>query len=202
MNKRARLLVACGLMATWSPAMAIEEPAYTVLRKSDAFELRRYEPYVVAETSVAAPADEAGNAGFRILADYIFGNNKGARRIEMTAPVAQEPARIAMTAPVSQAPAPGGYLVQFTMPREWTLATLPEPNDKRVVLRSVPARTVGVVRYSGTSSQDLYEAKLASLKEALGKEGLRWKGEPVWARYDPPWIPWFLRRNEIWLEID
>ena len=120
----------------------------------------------------------------------------------MTAPVAQTPTKIAMTAPVAQSPQAGGYVVQFAMPPEWTLDTLPEPTDPAVTLRAVPARTVAVIRYSGTWSQERYAEHLASLQSALAEAGLRWRGEPVWARYDPPWKPWFLRRNEIWLELD
>ena len=181
--------------------MAIDEPRYTVLRTYDAFEVRRYEPYLVAETLVSASADEAGNEGFRVLAGYIFGRNKGDRRIEMTAPVAQAPAKIAMTAPVAQSAGPGGFVIQFSMPHEWTLETLPEPLDSRVILRAIPARTFAVISYSGTWSQSRYDEHLKKLQEALVKEGLQWVGEPTWARYDPPWMPWFLRRNEIWLEL-
>ena len=182
--------------------MAIDEPQYKVVRAYEVFEVRRYEPYLVAETVVNAAADDAGNQGFRILAGYIFGQNKGARRIEMTAPVAQAPTRIAMTAPVAQSPGSGGYVIQFAMPREWTLETLPEPNDARVQLRAVPPRTVAVLRYTGTWSQDRYDTHLQTLKTDLARDGLQWHGEPVWARYDPPWMPWFLRRNEIWLDLD
>ena len=89
---RFQWVAACILLAAGSPAMVIDEPRYTVLRTYDAFEVRRYEPYLVAETVVSASADEAGNEGFRVLAGYIFGGNKGDRRIEMTAPVAQSPA--------------------------------------------------------------------------------------------------------------
>lgn len=182
--------------------MAIDEPGYTVVRTEDAFEVRRYEPYLVAETVVSAAAEEAGNQGFRILAGYIFGQNKGARKIEMTAPVAQTPAKIAMTAPVAQSATSDGYAVQFAMPREWTLETLPEPTDSRVKLRAIPARTLAVIRYSGTWSQGNYEANLKKLQDALARAGLAWHGEAVWARYDPPWKPWFWRRNEILLEVD
>lgn len=182
--------------------MAIEEPRYAVVRAYDAFEVRRYEPYVVAETLVGAAADDAGNQGFRILAGYIFGQNKGERKIEMTAPVAQTPTRIAMTAPVAQSATAGGYAVHFAMPREWTLETLPDPIDTRVTLRVVPARTVAVLVYSGTWSQVRYEEHLKALQQAVAQAGLRWHGEPIWARYDPPWKPWFWRRNEIWLEVD
>lgn len=200
---RAHYLAACLSLVAWSSsAMAIEQPPYTVVRTYEAFEVRRYEPYLVAETVVSAAADDAGNEGFRILAGYIFGRNKGARKIEMTAPVVQSPTRIAMTAPVAQSASPGGYVIQFAMPREWTLKTLPEPLDSSVVLREMPARTVAVIGYSGTWSQRRYEENLKKLEKALAQAGLRWHGEPVWARYDPPWKPWFWRRNEIWLELD
>jgi hypothetical protein len=195
-------LGACFLLLTWSPAMATDEPRYTVIRTYGAFEVRRYESSIVAETVVGAPAEEAGNQGFRILAGYIFGQNRGARKIEMTAPVAQAPVKIAMTAPVAQSATASGYVVQFAMPREWTLETLPEPDDARVILRAIPARTLAVIGYSGTWSQERYEEHLKALQDAASQAGLRWHGEPIWARYDPPWKPWFLRRNEIWLELD
>ncbi|NJD26354.1 MAG: heme-binding protein [Betaproteobacteria bacterium] len=182
--------------------MAIEEPQYKVIQTGEVFEVRRYEPCLVAETVVNAAPDDAGNQGFRILAGYIFGQNKGERKIAMTAPVAQAPAKIAMTAPVAQSATAGGYVVQFAMPREWTLETLPEPLDKRVILREVPARTFAVIGYSGTWTQGRYAEHLKKLQDALAAAGLAWRSNPVWARYDPPWKPWFLRRNEIWLEVD
>ena len=182
--------------------MATEEPQYTVIRTDPVFEVRRYEPYLVAETVVSATPDEAGSEGFRILAGYIFGKNKGARKIQMTAPVAQVPAWISMTTPVAQGPVSGGYVVQFAMPREWSLETLPEPLDARVALREVPARKLAVIGYSGAWSQSRFEENLKKLQDALAEAGLAWRGEPMWARYDPPWKPWFLRRNEIWLTLE
>lgn len=182
--------------------MAIEEPHYEVLQKHDVFEVRRYPPRVVAETRVAGDLQAAGNAGFRILAGYIFGKNKGERRIEMTAPVTQTPVKMAMTAPVVQSESGDASIIQFIMPAQWTLDTLPEPTDPRVVLRELPERTFAVIRYSGFWSTSRYREELGRLQEALRSNGLRWQGEPVWARYDPPWIPWFMRRNEIWLELE
>jgi effector-binding domain-containing protein len=120
----------------------------------------------------------------------------------MTAPVAQTPTKIAMTAPVAQSATSDGYEVQFAMPREWTLETLPEPTDPRVKLRAIPARTVAVIRYTGTWSQSNYEENLKKLRDALAKTGLKWHGAAIWARYDPPWKPWFWRRIEILLELD
>ncbi len=182
--------------------MAIDEPRYTVVRVYDSFELRRYEPYLVAETTVSANAEEAGNQGFRALAGYIFGANKGSRKIDMTAPVAQVPIKIAMTSPVTQSASANAHLIQFAMPGEWTLETLPEPIDPKVTLRTMPARILAVLAYSGTWSQNRYEAHLKKLQDGLKQAGLAPQGEPVWARFDPPWTPWFLRRNEIWIELD
>jgi len=199
---RLRFFAAGILLLVWSSAMALEEPRYTVVRTYDAFEVRRYEAYLVAETTVRAAPEEAGNQGFRALAGYIFGGNKGQRKIEMTAPVAQTPVKIAMTAPVTQSASSGAHVIRFAMPAEWTLETLPEPVDSRVTLRTIPARTLAVIRYSGSWSPSRYDEHLKKLRDALAGAGLPWHGEPVWARFDPPWTLWFLRRNEIWLELD
>ncbi len=196
------LLVVLSVLAVEGRAMATEQPAYVVVERREGFELRDYASYLVAETEVAADRREAGNAGFRILADYIFGNNQGARKIATTAPVAQAGAKIAMTAPVTQAASAGDrYVVQFMMPSQYTLDDLPRPNDERVVLRQVPARRVAALRYSGTWSESRYLEHLQTLRAAMEREGLEPVGEPVWARYDPPYKPWFLRTNEILIEV-
>lgn len=200
MTRYVVALAVAGLLAS-SVAMAIEEPRYEVLKSYEDFEVRRYEPTIVAETTLPAGHEEAGNEAFPILAGYIFGKNRGERKIEMTAPVAQAPLKIEMTAPVAQTQAAGAMVVQFTMPRQWTMATLPEPLDSRVTLREMPGRTVAVIRYSGFWSEARYSEHLEKLKAALERENIRWKGEPVWARYNPPMMPWFLRRNEIWLDV-
>lgn len=185
--------------------MATEQPKYEVLERYDGFEVREYGPTVVAETEVTGEQSEVGNQAFSLLAGYIFGNNHGAKKIAMTAPVAQAPSegtKIAMTAPVSQTSAGAKrWVVQFTMPSAFTLETLPEPKDARVRLRQQPARRVAVVRYSGTWSQRNYDEHVEKLRAGLRRVGLEPKGEPTWARYDPPWTPWFLRTNEVQLEV-
>lgn len=182
---------------------AIEEPDYEVTRKLDSVELRRYAPYVVAEVVLDSSPEDAGSRAFPILAGYIFGKNKGEKKFAMTAPVTQTavPVKMEMTAPVTQAAVPGGMRVQFVLPKGVTLATAPEPIDPRVQLREVPAGNWAVIRYSGTWSQANYREHLGELKEALEAAGVATEGEPVLARYNAPFTPWFMRRNEIWLAV-
>jgi hypothetical protein len=199
------------LAGGWSTAAhAIEEPRFTPERQlSDDVEIRAYAPYVVAEVRVQATAEEAGNEAFPILAGYIFGGNQGERKLAMTAPVTQaaEPVKLAMTAPVTQTPVAAGdgaaatYRVQFVLPSDVTLATAPMPLDARVTLREEPAQRVAVIRYSGFWSDANYQDHLQRLQQTLRDAGLAWTGEPTWSRYDPPIMPWFLRRNEIWLTL-
>jgi SOUL heme-binding protein len=185
------------------PSHATPEPDFQVLRRIDGVELREYAPYTVAEVVVPGPAADAGGQAFPILAGYIFGKNKGERKLAMTAPVtqAQVPVKLEVTAPVTQAPSPGGFLVQFVLPKGVTLATAPEPEDARVRLRDVPAHRIAVLRYSGFWSVANDAEHLQQLQAALRTAGLTWQGEPVVARYNPPFTPWFLRRNEIWLSL-
>jgi hypothetical protein len=199
-----RRLLGLAMLALPLWSHAIEEPDHEVMRKlGDQIELRRYAPHVVAEVVLQASADEAGNQAFPILAGYIFGKNKGERKFAMTAPVTQSavPTKMAMTAPVTQSAAPGGMRVQFVLPRGVTLDAAPEPLDPRVQLRLVPASQWAVIRYSGTWSQANYDEHLALLQAALEQAGVATQGEPVLARYNAPFTPWFLRRNEIWLAL-
>ena len=201
-------LFALALAAMPPAAHAIDEPTYTVVQKTDVFEVRQYAPYLVAEVLVPGPASEAGSQGFKLLGGYIFGNNKGERKLAMTAPVTQTPAsappvptKLEMTAPVTQAAAPGGFLVQFVMPKGYTLATLPEPLDAAVKLQEVPGNTLAVIRFSGTWAQSTYNAQLETLRAALAEAGIATQGDPISSRYNSPFSLPFLRRNEIWLKV-
>lgn len=187
--------------------MAIEGPKYQVEWTYPSFEVRRYAPCVVAETEVVGSREQAGNEGFRRLAGYIFGKNLGARKIAMTAPVVEaevKGAKIAMTAPVAEIPVSGAddrFLIQFTMPAAYTRESLPEPIDDRIHLRQLPEKRVAAIRYSGTWSELRYLKHLQKLRAAMAEHGVAGAAEPVWARYDPPFKPWFMRRNEILIEV-
>jgi hypothetical protein len=183
--------------------MATDEAKYTVVEKSGNFEVRDYKPQLLVETVVNSSLEEAGNQAFQKLFRYISGANQSSRSIAMTAPVAQEARgeKIAMTAPVGQAKAPGGWAVSFMMPASYTLQTLPVPTDPSLTIRSIPARRMAVVRYTGTWSEARYLSHKTRLETWIREKRLVVEGEPVWARYNPPFMPWFLRRNEILIPI-
>ncbi len=200
------LSVVVGLAGLANPVVshAIEEPEYTVVRQFEGIEIREYSPFTVAEVVVTGSSSDAGNRAFPILAGYIFGKNAGERKLAMTAPVTQAavPVKLEMTAPVTQTVAPGGFLVQFVLPRGVTVATAPVPLDARVMLREVPSSRVAVIQYSGFWSESNYSEHLAKLQLALRAADLAWTDEPVYSRYNGPTTPWFMRRNEIWLHLN
>ena len=184
--------------------MAIEEAPYTVLKTDRMFQLRAYAPQVLAETFVDGDLEEAGNKSFNALFRYISGENHSRGKIAMTAPVAQERSRekIAMTAPVSQERIQGKWAVSFIMPATKSLETLPDPEDLKVVLRQVPARRMAAVRYSGFWDEKGYLRYKNELEAWIQAKGLAIAGDPIWARYNSPFTPWFLRRNEILVPVE
>jgi hypothetical protein len=192
------------IVTTAGRAMAIETAKYRTLESEGDFELRQYEPSIVAETMVDGEFDGAANEGFRRLVGFINGKNRKKVSISMTAPVTQEAGseKISMTAPVGQERAGGSWRITFLMPSKYTMETLPEPLDERVVLREVPGRLMAAIRYSGTWSRKRYEEKRALLMSWVEKRGWTPLGGPVWARYDPPFMPWFLRRNEVLVPVE
>ncbi len=201
----AFLILFLMISAYWhGEAIAVEEAKYTVLQKRDAFELREYAPQVVAETLVHGDFSSVGNEAFQRLYGYISGKNRKAQSIPMTAPVKQEAGseKIPMTAPVNQERVGNDWRVAFVMPADSRLSDLPTPLDPSVILREIPGRTMAALTYSGTWSKKRYDKHLAILKERLKELGLKASGEPVFARYNPPFTPWFLRRNEILVPVE
>jgi hypothetical protein len=190
-------------------ALAYEQPKYDIVKKYNGFELRRYAPYIVAETVVSGNFDDVGNKAFRILFRYISGDNLKKVEIPMTAPVNQIPVvksgeKIAMTAPVVQTPQGNNkdtYVFSFVMPSKYTLETLPVPEDPRIRLRQVKARLLAARTYSGTWSERRYKQNEAALLEAVRAAGLTVVGEPTFARYNSPFTLWFMRINEVLVEV-
>jgi hypothetical protein len=179
-----------------------EQQPYEVVDRRDRFELRRYPAHLVAEIEVNGSFDAAPNRAFRPLARFINGANRTRRQIAMTAPVTQQeagPEKIAMTAPVVQQAAgrPGSYLVQFVVPSHFTAQTLPAPDDARVRTREIPQQLAAAVRFSGRWTRKEFEDRGAALRQAVVAAGLRPASPLRYARFNPPWTPWFLRRNEV-----
>jgi len=197
-------------------AMAIEEPKYEVIQVDGPFEIRKYAPILVAETFVDGDMDEASNKGFRLIADFIFGNNQLAdsnanSKIAMTAPVTVEPVsqKIAMTAPVTVEPqssetnmqAAKKWRIHFVMPSQYTLTNIPRPKNDAVTLREVPSKYLVVYTYSWLNTMSRVQSKTEEAIDWANRKGLKVIGAPKLSRYDPPWTPPMFKRNEIMLEV-
>jgi len=211
----ASLVLGLGLI--WiKPAMAIEEPKYEVVTADAQFEVRHYAPILIAETIVEGDMDAASSKGFRLIADFIFGNNQQAdsdkkSKIAMTAPVTVEPqsSKIAMTAPVTVEPQAAEssmktsktWRINFVMPSQYTLATIPKPKNNAVTLREVPSKYFIVHKYSGFNTVSRVQAKTDEAIEWATKRSYKIIGTPQLSRYDPPWTLPMFRRNEIMIEI-
>jgi len=198
---RAVALSLAALIFLTGRAAAIDEPKFKLVHQYADFEVRDYAPYLVADTTVSGGFEDAGTEGFKRLFSYISGNNSARSSVAMTAPVIQAGQKIEMTAPVLQSAGVGAFVIRFVMPSSSTLQSLPVPNDKRIVIREAPSARFAVIRYSGFWSEANYRTHLGQLKAAIARERLTIIGEPVWARYDPPFMPWFFRRNEIMIPI-
>jgi hypothetical protein len=175
-------------------AMAVEEPKYDVLLTEGSFEVRKYAPQLIAETVVNGDMDEASNKGFRLIADFIFGNNQ--------APNVATSEKIAMTAPVTVEPQTAAqWRVNFVMPSRYTLETIPKPKNNAVSLKEIPPKTFVVLKYSGFNSESKVQAKTQEAKEWALQKNFKIIGIPQLSRYDPPWTLPMFRRNEIMVEV-
>jgi hypothetical protein len=211
------VLAVCAVVFNSGAAMAIEEPAFELIEKAEPYEIRQYRPFVVAETFVDGDLDKASSAGFRLIADYIFGNNlavsakpgdKTNEKIAMTAPVAAEPVseKIAMTAPVLAEPQAAGmnasrWRIHFVMPSQYTLATIAKPKNDAVKLKEIPGKYFVVLAYSGLNGVARVQEKTNETIQWTQQNGFEIIGTPQLARYDPPWTLPMFRRNEIMLEV-
>lgn len=183
-----------------------EQPAFTLVERGEGFELRRYKARLVAEVEVTGDPQTASDTGFRLLAGFIFGGNTRAEKVAMTSPVDMraigEPEKIAMSAPVDRQRRGERWVVTFTMPSKYTRETLPRPNDPRVQIRELPAVSFAVRRFSGVPNDAAVASEVAALRAALALAGHSVRDTPaIFSRYDPPWTPAVMRRNEVMLEL-
>jgi hypothetical protein len=195
-----------------------EEPKYKVLKSQSQCEIRQYESKVIAETIISGERDRAINYGFSIIADYIFGNNTStvnaatnsldlrsqpSEKIAMTAPVLQQQVgqEIAMTVPVLQAGDQTAWSVQFVMPSQYTLATLPKPNNPRITIKEIPSSTIGTICFSGSAGEETLRKKEAELRAYLHDLGVEIMGTVTYAFYNSAFTVPMFRRNEVMLEL-
>jgi hypothetical protein len=189
-------------------AMATEEPKFTLLEKDQAFELRAYAPKIIAEVVVDGDMREASSKGFRLIADFIFGNNTAqsgkSEKISMTTPVSIEPRaeKISMTAPVGVQQANEGWKLYFVMPSQYDLETLPKPNNPLVSIKQTPSQKFAVIRFSGLVDEEKMAKKVVELTHWIESKNLKMISAPELARYNPPWTLPFLRRNEVMIAVD
>jgi hypothetical protein len=201
-----RALMLAALLMTGGNAMSLEQPDYTVVYKDGNIEYRQYEPYLVSETLIENTGEynDAGNEGFRRLFRYISGANESQAKMAMTAPVAQTPSseKIAMTVPVQQGESAEGWRVAFMLPSQYTIETAPVPSDDRVQIRAMPGRLMAVLRYSGRWTDSNFEKKTSLLGAAVDVQSIDRIGEFQSAFYNPPFMPPFMRRNEVMVEVN
>ncbi|NEV62737.1 SOUL family heme-binding protein [Thiorhodococcus minor] len=205
------LIILSSLVLLGTAAMAVfvlivqnvETPDYEVVRKEGPFEIRQYPSLVVAEVARKGTRKEALSAGFSPLAGYIFAKERSGDRVAMTAPVTQQLAeQIPMTAPVTQAPADdGSWRVRFIMPAAYALEALPPPASPDVRLQELPTQRVAAVRFSGRTTDATIAEQEQALREWLEAQGLSPADAPVYAYYNDPFTPGFLRRNEVMIRI-
>jgi hypothetical protein len=179
-----------------------ETPKYSVIKKQNEIEIRQYPAYVQAEVVVDEKQYQSAiQKGFSVLAGYIFGNNVSKQKIEMTSPVqASQSEKIAMTTPVTVT-GESNFTVAFIMPSEYTLEILPQPKDSRVHFKLIPARSLATIRFSGFFRQDTIQKNKQRLGRWLEEQGIETEGDFIVAGYNPPWVPGFLARNEVLIQI-
>lgn len=181
----------------------LEEPSYAVLEKRDGYEIRQYDPYIVAEATVTGFGSKSINEGFTIVADYIFGNNTSKSKISMTTPVLEEVGggsseKIAMTVPViDTAVTTDTRTISFVLPAQYTLDTLPTPNDGRVKLVGVPAQKVAALRFTWYGTPSRVATQKANLEALLARDNETITGNLRTAFYNPPLSMPLILRNEI-----
>ena len=182
------IILVLALLLTQSSAETIP---YSIKGTTGEIEFRQYPSLVLATTD-----NSQNDAGFNLLFAYISGSNKARDKIPMTAPVITSQ-KIPMTSPVVS----NATSMSFVLPAGKTREETPDPLDSRVRIVTLPEREVAVIRFTGYASPQEVDAVTLRLQDGLKKAGIETVGEPFLMRYDTPWMPGFLRRNEVAVEI-
>lgn len=161
---------------------ATETPAYTVIRTDKECEIRDYPALTVAMTPMA---DGGMDSSFGQLFGFITGANAASEKIAMTSPVLVEP----------------GKTMSFIMPANTVVKGVPEPSGKEVKLEKMEAARMAILRFSGGRTPENEKTAITKLTGWLAANGILAQGGPLFAYYDPPWTPTFLRRNEVMVRI-
>ena len=181
------IILGCVLVG---PIMSnVEKPKYQVVSSQANIEIRKYNPMIIALVEVQGERKEAIRGGFKMLADYIFGNNKSKEDIPMTAPVKQQKFQ-------------KNWQISFIMPSEYNMETLPQPNNKNIGLKELPSKKYIVINFSGVISDQNIALNEEKLKKYIFENEIQSLSTPIYAFYNPPWILSFMRRNEIMMEIN
>ncbi|MGL5989442.1 SOUL family heme-binding protein [Cetobacterium sp.] len=180
-----------------------EEASYILISAQKNIEIRQLEPSIIAEVSIFGDYNTATNIGFKKLAKYIFGENNTKDKIAMTAPVVQEKnEKIAMTSPVIQEKQGDNWIMQFSMPKKYTIETLPIPIDSDILIKQIPEKKVAVLIYSGLLTESKINLKTTELQTWLSQNNYKEISSPRSSGYDPPWTIPFFRKNEITIDIE
>lgn len=194
--------IASAVVLTGPIMSKVEKPKYIVNFTEEDIESRSYDSMIVAEVLIKNSREESISQGFRVLADYIFGNNVSAEKIPMTSPVIEQKSeKIPMTAPVKQQIKDNIWSIQFIMPAQYSMDSLPKPNNNTVKIKLIPPADYVVIKFNGKNENKNIQIHEDKLKEFIEKKDLEVKGKPIYAFYNPPWTIPILRRNEIMIEI-
>ncbi len=174
-----------------------EEAEFDLLAKDGDFELRRYKPYLVAESIQKGSRSEALDAGFRKISAYTFAKPEGRAKNE------DDAKKIALTVPVTTTSENGrAWRVRFVMPRAQTRETLPQP-AAGVAIAEQAERHIAALRFSGKEADEsLVADKKRELVAWLAERGFKAAGDVEYAFYNAPIVPGPLRRNEVWIAIE
>lgn len=165
--------------------MAIERASYEVMLKEEPFEIRNYAPMVIA---ISNETDLRGYSGFNEAFNYISGSNEDHSKISMTTPVLND--------------LEGNLTTAFVMPREYKIEDLPKPTSNNLSLRQVSQKKCASISFSGNANSKTVQTKIEELKKWIELKKLVPIGSFQLARYNPPFIPGFLKKNEVLIEIE